>query len=266
MLLLAFIILVFIASLLHTPAGFGFPLLVTPFVAIALGFPVAVPLVALLGLTLYGINLVRYRIQVDLDELLPLGMASVIGIPIGIWALVNIDEKHVKLIIGLIVISYALFALISPRIPELSSRRWAYLASFVAGCLSGAYNSPGLPVVVYGALRQWSKVKFRPTLQVILLIDGMLTVLFHGAAAHITDEILNYYWIGIPALVVGILIAGWAGRRVDKECFRLLVTCLVMVLGIVLILDNTLAEAAWATISRSLDSPLRHVNYQAGPQ
>ncbi|MFQ5856424.1 MAG: hypothetical protein ACE5LU_12350, partial [Anaerolineae bacterium] len=77
----------------------------------------------------------------------------------------------VKRLLGLILIAYACYTLAHPVTPRLSSRRWVYPVGFVAGCLGGAYNTPGPPVIVYGSLRQWPKQEFRAMLQAFFCLN-----------------------------------------------------------------------------------------------
>ncbi len=156
--------IVFLAALLQTTSGFGFALMAMPLVALVIGVKAAAPLVALVGFTLYAVNLVRYRRGLDWRVLLPLAVAAALGVPLGVWALGNLDEHVVKTVLGVILIAYGLYSLWRPHTAPLRSDLWAYPAGFLAGVLGGAFNTPGPPVIIYGNLRQWSRDLFRSTL------------------------------------------------------------------------------------------------------
>lgn len=228
-------VIVFLAAFLQTLSGFGFALIVMPLITIVLGLRTAAPLVALAGLTLYTINLIRYRQAVNIREVLRLGAASALGIPVGIWALVNVDESVVRSLLGLILIAYAVYALARPVMPRLRSHRWVYPAGFVAGCLGGAYNTPGPPVIVYGSLRQWPKDEFRAVLQAFFLFNAVLIVTSHYLAHHLTTTVLTFYLHAVPTLVLGVLAGSRVDRRVNKGRFRTLVTVMILILGMSLV-------------------------------
>jgi uncharacterized membrane protein YfcA len=78
------IAIIFLAALLQTTSGFGFALLAMPLVALVIGVKAAAPLVALVGFTLYAVNLVRYRRSVERRVLLPLAVAAALGVPMGV--------------------------------------------------------------------------------------------------------------------------------------------------------------------------------------
>ncbi len=229
------VVLVFFSAFMQTLSGFGFSLVVMPVLTLLLGLRLALPLVALAGLTLYVVNLLRYHRAVNVREVLRLGAASALGVPIGIWAMVNVNETYVKSLLGLILVAYAVYSLASPALPRVCSPRWAYLAGFVAGCLGGAYNTPGPPLVVYGSLRQWAKDEFRAGLQALFLFNAVLTVSSHFLAQHLTATVVTFYAYAAPALLLGVLAASRLDRRVNKERFRVLVLVIILLLGVSLI-------------------------------
>ena len=229
------VIVVFCASFVQTLSGFGFALMVMPLVTLALGLRTAAPLVALAGLTLYAINLLRHRAAFNLKEVLPIGIAAALGVPVGVWVLANADENIVRRLLGLILVAYAGYALVRPQAPPLRSRGWAYPAGFAAGCLGGAYNTPGPPAIVYGSLRRWPKDEFRAAMQALFLLTGLLVVASHVVARHVTADVLHLYLYAAPALGLGVLAGSRADRWVDGNRFRTLVNGMVLVLGVALV-------------------------------
>jgi uncharacterized membrane protein YfcA len=196
----------------------------------------AAPLVAILGLTVYTTNLIRYRQAIDARELLRLGAASALGVPIGLWALIHVDESIIKPVLGLILAAYAVYTLVHPKARRLESRWWAYPAGFAAGCLGGAYNTPGPPVIVYGSLCQWPREEFRAMLQALFFVNALLVVASHTLARHLTADVLTLYLCAVPALGLGILAGSRVDARLNRERFRLLVTVMILLLGLLLIL------------------------------
>lgn len=226
----------FSAATLQTLSGFGFAVLAMPLVCLVLDVQTAAPLVAMVALTLYTINVVRYRASVNWREVAQLGIATAIGVPFGIWALVNVDESLVKTLLGVILVGYALYAFVRPGMTRAISPRWAVPAGLVSGCLGGAYNTPGPPLIVYGSLRQWARDEFRASLQTLFFISGALTTVSHFIAANVTPTVLTLYAAAVPALALGLAAGMWFDRRVDKEQFRVLVTALILVAGVVLVI------------------------------
>ena len=233
------VVIVSVAAFMQSLTGFGFALVVMPLLTIVLGVRIAAPLVALAGLTVYTINLIRYRQAINVGEAARLAMASAIGVPIGVWVLSNADEMVVNRFLGLLLIAYAAYAgcehLAQSVVRRVLSRRWVYPAGFVAGCLGGAYNTPGPPVIVYGSLRQWPKEEFRAVLQTLFFLNATLVVVSHLLARNVTKEVLTFYLYAAPALVVGILAGSRVDRKINGNRFRIIVTVMILILGLALL-------------------------------
>jgi uncharacterized membrane protein YfcA len=224
--------IVFFAAFVQSLSGFGFALITMPLITIVMSLQTASPLVALTGFTLCTINIIRYRQAVNVGEALRLVTASAPGIPVGLWVLTNVDESVIKSLLGLILIAYAVYAIVHPATLRLRSRWWVYPAGFAAGCLSGAYNTPGPPVVVYSSLRQWPKDEFRAVLQAFFSLNALLVVASHAIAHRLTTEVLTFYSFAAPALLLGVLAGSRVDSRVNKDRFRTIVTVMILALGL----------------------------------
>jgi uncharacterized membrane protein YfcA len=231
--LLAFF--VFAAALIQTLSGFGFALVVMPLAVHLLGIHTAAPLVAMSALTLNIVNVFRYRQSLDFSEIKRLGLLTVLGIPVGVWALGALDEQVVKVGLGVVLAGYALFSLLKPTAARPISRKWAYPAGFIAGALGGAYNTSGPPLILYGSLRQWPHHRFRAVLQAVFLLTASIVVLTHGVVGNITADILHLYLLAVPLLLLGVLGGALLDHRIQPQRLRTLVTVLILALGISLI-------------------------------
>jgi uncharacterized protein len=230
--------IVLAASFVQSLSGFGFAIVVMPLLTLLLGIKTAAPLVAVTALTVYVINVARFRRAINGSEVLRLGLASALGVPMGIWIVSNADATLVKQALGVLLVLFALYSLLRPTAAAWTlSRRWVYPAGFLAGCLGGAYNTPGPPAIVYATLRQWPRDEFRACLQTLFLVNGLLVVTSHLVAGHLTASVLTYCLYTVPALALGILLASRVDSRVDRERFRTLVTVMILLLGLSLVLS-----------------------------
>ncbi|NOX63015.1 MAG: sulfite exporter TauE/SafE family protein [Chloroflexi bacterium] len=227
---------IFAAALQSTLTGFGFALMVMPLAVYLLDIRTAAPLVALVALTLNIINFIRYRQSLDWSEVRRLTLLMMAGIPVGIWALAALDEQIVKRGLGVVLAGYALYAMLRPARLHPISRVWAYPAGFIAGCLGGAYNTPGPPVILYGSLRQWPHHRFRAVLQGAFLLGAVMVVISHALARNITIEVERLYLLSLPALVLGVAVAARLDRRIPADLLRKAVVILILLLGLSLLI------------------------------
>lgn len=228
--------IVFVAALLQTTSGFGFALLAMPLAALVIGVKPAAPLVALVGFTLYAVNLIRYRRGFDRRVALPLAVAMALGVPLGVWSLGNLDEQIVKSVLAVVLIAYALYGAWRPQTAPLRSSLWAYPAGFLAGVLGGAFNTPGPPVIVYGNLKQWPRDLFRSTLQALFLFSSSLVIASHAVAGNLTRATWLSYLLLVPALLLGVWAGAWMDRHISNQHFRILVLALIFATGVLLLI------------------------------
>lgn len=233
-LLLVFII-VFFAIFTQSVTGFGLALVSMPLLTALLGIQTAAPLVALFGIFAEVILLFYYRRAFNLKVVWRLALASIIGIPLGVWALRYVDEQVVLTVLGLVVGGYALYALLNLRLPAIKQPAWAYSVGFLAGILGGAYNTAGPPVIVYGNCRQWSPAEFKSNLQGFFLLNGTLIVGTHFLANNYTADVWRNSMAAFPAMAAGIIAGLFLSNRISAPAFHKIVLWLLLVLGVWLI-------------------------------
>ena len=227
---------VFLAIFTQSLAGFGLALIAMPLLVEGIGIELAAPLIALVGATAELVILLRYRAALNLRAVGPLSLASLVGIPLGVYGLRQVDSNVVPVVLGVIILGYALYALVAPRLPEIRHAGWAYGFGFVAGVLSGAYNTSGPPVVIYGNCRQWLPAEFKCNLQGFFLLNSAAVILTHAVSGHFTRPVWQAYLLALPAIGLG-LVAGFAlDKKVEPAVFRKMVLVLLIVLGVRLIL------------------------------
>lgn len=230
------LIIVFFAVFTQSLTGFGSGLVSMALMPNVIDVRMAVPLVALMTGTLEFFLLIRYRASFKFDLVWRMSAASFLGIPLGVWALRNIDERILLPILGFIMTGYALYALLNLKLPRLEHPGWAYLAGFIAGLLSGAYSSGGPPAIIYANCRGWSPSEFKSNLQGFFLLNDFMAVINHGLAGNLTPVVLqNYVWI-LPVIAVGYLAGTSLDRYLDPKRFRSLVLILLAGMGLRLML------------------------------
>lgn len=227
--------IIFLAALLQTLTGFGFALLVMPATTLLLGIRAAAPLVALVALALYAANLLRFRQAIAWGELRRLGGMAALGVPAGIWLLRNVDERLITAALGLLLAAYALYALLRPATLQPISPAWAYPLGFAVGCLGGAFNIPGPPVILYGSLRQWPHDRFRAVLQALFLISGSLVVAGHALSGAYAGAVLPTAALLILPLLLGSALGARLDRRIPPQHLRTFVTAFILLLGLSLL-------------------------------
>ncbi len=224
-------LILFAATFTQGVVGFGMALVAMPLLAVSLGIRTAAPLIALLGVFSPALIAWRYRRQLDWGEITPLAWGSVLGIPVGVTLLRLVDEQIVTLALGLVLIGYGLYALRWAAPPWRGTARAAYGLGFAGGVLSGAYNTGGPALVIYGSSRRWSPGAFKANIQVLLVLHSITVVISHSLAGNFTGDVWEVLPVGLLATGAGTSSGLLMDRFVNEATFRRLVLLLLLALG-----------------------------------
>lgn len=229
--LAAFAAILFLAIFTQSLTGFGSALVAMAVLPSLFGLQVAAPLVALVAATAEFILLLRLRSALTLKPVWRLALGAVAGIPLGVLALRQVNERITLTFLGILIIGYALYALLQFRLPELKQPGWAFVFGFAAGALGGAYNTSGPPTVVYADTERWSPAAFKANLQAFFLLNDVLVVAAHGVGGNLTAQVWQLYLPALPVIALGILAGRYCERFIHPALFRRVVLCLLIVLG-----------------------------------
>src|SRR5262245_58973902 len=120
------LVILFISTLARSTFGFGDALIAMPLLALVMGIRPAAPLVALFSTTIALIIAGANWRKIDLKAAWRLILASLVGIPIGLFLLTRAPENMVKGVLGICLILFGLYSLIRPALPSLHQPGWAY--------------------------------------------------------------------------------------------------------------------------------------------
>lgn len=227
--------ILFVSTLTRSTLGFGDALIAMPLLVVTISVQAATPLVALTGFTIAITILSRNWRDVDIKAAWRLIVSSLVGIPVGILLLKDAPEHIVKAILGVVLILFGLYNLITPRLPTLQRQGFAYIFGFVSGILGGAYNTNGPPIVVYSALRRWPPERFRATLQGYFFPSGILLLLGHGLTGSLTQEVLRFYGYSLPFILLAILLGGKFNQVIPRGRFERFIHAFLVLIGVYLL-------------------------------
>ncbi|MEM1396209.1 MAG: sulfite exporter TauE/SafE family protein [Pseudomonadota bacterium] len=230
--------LVFVAALVQGTVGFGFALAALPALTFVMDVKAASAMVALCALLLATVMLVQNRRHIDFNEAAGLIGAAVLGVPFGVLLLARAPEDIVLTLLGVVIASFSVYALVQPKPPQIQDRRWRYACGFVGGVLGGAYNTSGPPIVLYSAMRSWPPAKFVAITQAFFATTYLMVVVSHGVGGLWTRGVIVGFLISIPSLVAATLIGKRIAQAAPVKFLSKAVYVLLLILGGLLILTN----------------------------
>lgn len=235
----AVLAVLFVATLIRSSFGFGEALVAVPLLALLIPVEVAAPVAALISVTVAGLIIAQDWRHVNFRSASWLVFATCFGIPLGLGMLMSFDERIVKAILAIVIISFSWYSLASRRLFHLTDDRWAWLFGFGAGVLGGAYGMNGPPLVIYGALRRWPPEHFRATLQGYFLPASLLGVCGYGLAGLWVPAVTRYYLLSLPGVLLAVVLGRLINRRIHPRLFVRLVHCGLIGIGLVLLIQST---------------------------
>jgi len=229
------LVIIFFSTFVRSALGFGDALIAMPLLAFVVGMQTATPLVAMGASTIAFTILLKSWRKVEIKAAWRLVISTWIGIPIGLFFLKEAPESLIKAILGILLVVFGLYNLITPQLPRLKTEKWAYATGLLAGILGGAYNTNGPPVVVYGMLRKWTPEKFRATLQGYFLPTGAAILIGHGLSGLWTPEVVRLYVYCLPVIIGSVLVGGIVNQKIPKGKFDKIIYGFLVVIGLLLI-------------------------------
>jgi hypothetical protein len=233
-------LIIFIATIFRSAFGFGESLVAVPLLATVMPLQVAVPLSVLISVTIAGFVVIQDHKKIHFKSAGVLIVYALMGIPIGLWLLVHVPEYQVKLLLGLVIIIFAIYLLTGSRLKELKqdNQWWLFSCGLLSGILGGAYGINGPPLVIYGAKRRWTAQHFRATLQAYFLIASLTGVIAYWFGGLLHPATLRYYLWSLPALVPAVFLGRMINSRMQDDKFFKYSYAVLLSLGLLLLING----------------------------
>lgn len=245
-------LILFLAGLMSGLTGFAFSAIgaLTLFLLAPI---VAVPLLQALSACnqMLSVGKLRKDMPKTLPEWFPHGPGPAIlgGLAgtwlIGTWLLYHLPGKQIMVILGALIVFYAVYSLFKPsgaKLQKFDGAASGLVVGAVGGAIGGFTAFPGLTVVVWTGLRNLPKAQARAIVQPFILVL-QLASLAQNAIQH-PKNFGAPFWImlamTIPAVLPGTLTGVWLYHRISEVNFKRACFALLGVSGIGLLVKALL--------------------------
>jgi uncharacterized protein len=228
------LIVLFISATIRSTFGFGDALIAMPLLTMVIGIKVAAPVVAIFSFIYAVIILVKDWRKIKVSGFKRIIFFVILGIPVGLFYLKDVNENLVKIVLAIILISFSIFQLINPHLLLLKSDKSAFIFGFISGILGGAYNTNGPPIIIYGSLRSWEPERFRAIMQGFFFPTNLFIIIGHGIAGFWTNQVFNWSCLGLPVVIIGIVLGHKLNKLFPAEKFTKWVYIMLIIIGFIL--------------------------------
>ncbi len=218
-------------------SGFGAALVAMPLLAYVMDVKTAVPLCMLNGLVITLYLSLQLKSHIDRKKIMSLLLGALPGIITGVFVLKSFSSYYIKILLGLMIISYSVYSLATKPKPKKIKSFWSYLAGFLTGLIGTTFAAGGPPVVIYVSLTNWAKDEIKATLSVFFFITGVLIATGHAISGITTGLVLQYFAESVLCTIIGV----WAGsklyNRIKQHTYVTIMLWLLIVMGVMMLID-----------------------------
>src|SRR5438876_10466577 len=208
----------FAGALVFGITGFGSALVTIPLATHLVPLKFALALFALVDLCCalsVGLENPKNAKRSEWARLVPM---ILVGTALGVTLLVNLPRAAGMLLLGLFVLSYALYSLLRHGAARIIAPGWAWLAGLCGGITSTLFGAGGPAYAIYLSQRGLSKDEFRATMGFALMTSISLRVVAFALTGLLLERTV---WltalVAVPAALVGLLIARRVSLRISRE-------------------------------------------------
>jgi len=216
-------------------AGFGAGVIAAPLLAFVMPMTTIAPLVTLLGLAASVRQaFVGWR-EIAWKAVLRFIPGTLVGVPLGLWAVKNADQEFLIRLLGAYVVAYALWSLFGERLlgRALKFPDWVVHPISVSGALIATLfgGLAGALYVTYFDSLGLAKGVFRVTVSTTLLTLSIVRSIGYLAAGVFRAEDFVLVAAALVPVGIGTLVGEWVHHRIAPELFRRSVGVLLVLSG-----------------------------------
>ncbi|MCO8170365.1 sulfite exporter TauE/SafE family protein [Pseudomonas sp. 21LCFQ02] len=177
------------------------------------------------------------RKQLDLPRLWPMVAGGVLGVPLGVLLLHQVDPVWFRLLVGIVLVLWCPLMLFSAHLPRLAgnSRRADAGVGLVGGIMGGLGGLSGPAPALWAVLNNWDRATQRSVIQGFNLAMQASTMLTYLLSGTVTAQALGLFPVVVLAVLVPTLLGVRLYRGMSDQLFRRLVLGLLTLSGGLLI-------------------------------
>ncbi len=235
--IIAFVLIILVASVLQTSTGFGFSILATPFLLLIFKPTEAIQINLILSLIISSALIRKIRKDIDFGILKRILAGSVIGLPIGMIVFLLTDINKLKLGISLIILVLTIMLLLKFRMNQNKKRD--LLVGGLSGSLTTSIGMPGPPLLLYFSGTDTEKEKLRGTTLAFYLFIYLVSLIIQVTFAGTNKTVwISSLW-ALPLVFAGLYLGQVLFKWINQNVFRIFTYIILLFTGIYLLIESS---------------------------
>ena len=224
------------ASAVTGLVGFGMGMVVSPILLLVLDPQSVVTTINSLSILVLAMVGVRARHDLPVARVLPLALAGLLAVPIGVLILSTASPGPMRIAIASLVLVLAIPSVLRVQRPLPWARVLGPLIGFL-GAMMVTGMGVGVPLVALFLVNQgWSARSIRASIAVYYLFVGLEAVVLYAATGLYTLERLSLTLALAPGAVLGFGLASLLMRRINDRVLRYIVMVVIIAASLGLLL------------------------------
>lgn len=223
-----------VSAFLKGFTGLGFSTICLGILAMFMDLKLAIPLVFLPSLCSNIIVMVQAgRFFEALRRFWPLFLSAVPGLVIGILLLSHSSSEGPRALLGVVMLSYGIWALKNEIVPITERQEKLLLApvGFISGIVNGVTGSQLMPIMPYLLSVKMDRDIFIQTINCAFTLNTLVMIAGLGKLGLVTLPVLYLSGAGIIPVALGIFLGGLLRKRITDVIYRKAVLVLLVIMG-----------------------------------
>jgi uncharacterized protein len=214
-------------------SGFGAALIFMPIASAFMSAQIASPLLLIVDL-IAAIPLIPGALRyADRREVALMVAGSLIGIPLGTWALAVMNPLAIRWMMVALIVPMLALLMSGWRYPGRATATITTIVGGISGFFNGVAQVGGPPVVLYWLRDAGKAVTMRANIILFFAISSVITTVTYLASGLLSHAIVGLAVAIGPAYALGLWLGSHMFRLVSEATFRRICYALIAIAALV---------------------------------
>jgi uncharacterized membrane protein YfcA len=218
--------------------GFGSGLIAIPLLALFLPLTFVVPFISIMDISASTLHVMHTRKHAAWKAMLRALPFAVIGVSVAIFIIKSINTLILVKALGVFIILFAIYSLISPEFKKNDALIWPVFAGFFGSFIGTLFGTGGPFYVFYFHLQKMDKTVFRATCASTFLIDGLIRATGFTVSGFYTSSVMLNILYALPVMFLAMYIGEHLHTSITQRTFQRAIGIFLIFSGIALILKH----------------------------
>ncbi|MDX2507498.1 MAG: sulfite exporter TauE/SafE family protein [Gammaproteobacteria bacterium] len=216
--------------------GFGSGLIAIPMLALFLPLTFVVPFISVMDISASMLHVAHPRRHVAWKTMFRALPFAVIGVVVALFIIKSINTLILVKALGIFIILFAIYSLISPEFKKNDSFIWPVIAGFFGSFIGTLFGTGGPFYVFYFHLQKMDKTVFRATCASTFLIDGLIRATGFTISGFYTKTVMLNILYALPVMFLAMYIGEHLHTNITQRTFQRAIGVFLIFSGMALIL------------------------------